>query len=190
MVKRRRKFRQPRRNSRTQSAPRRSRRRALKDRVMTASIWALGLINLLLIASVASEFFKAPNEKSASINSPSDSKRGAGSAKMTVEVLNACGVPGLANEITQYLRDHDFDVVTVGNYQGGFDLDQTFVIDRLSLGSENALKVADVLGVNKKQVAPQMDESLQLMVTVLIGKDYKKLKVYDRIRDSKPGADQ
>ncbi len=188
MLKRRRKFRQPRRNSRYQSPARRSRKRGLKDRVMTASIWALGLVNLLLIASVASEFFKAPNEKSASINSPAEPKREPRKTQTTVEVLNACGVQGLANEITQYLRDHDFDVVNVGNYQGGFDLDQTFVIDRLSLSSDNAAKVADVLGVNKKQVAPQMDESLQLMVTVLIGKDYKKLKVYDRIRESKPDA--
>jgi len=99
-------------------------------------------------------------------------------AVITVEVLNACGVQGPTNEFTKYLRDRGFDVVNVGDYKGGFDLDQTFVIDRLSRGSENALKVADVLGVNKKQVAPQMDESLGVMVTVLIGKDHKSLHVY------------
>ncbi len=155
---------------------------------MTASIWALGLINVLLIASLASEFFKAPNEKAASINSAVEPKREtrrpvqASTLPITVEVLNACGVQGLANEITQYLRERGFDVVNVGNYAGGFDLDQTFVIDRVSLGTDNAQKVAEALGVNKKQVAPQMDESLQLMVTVLIGKDYKKLKVYEKLR--------
>ena len=152
---------------------------------MTASIWALGLINLLLIASVASEFFTGSSEELASINHPEAPKPRVQNERITVEVLNACGVQGLANEITQFLRDHEFDVVNVGNYQGGFDLDQTFVIDRISLSSENAEKVADVLGVGKKQVAPQMDESLKLMVTVLIGKDYKKLKVYDNIRDAK-----
>jgi hypothetical protein len=150
---------------------------------MTASIWALGLINLLLIASVASEFFQAPNEDHASMNMPKDPTPAAQSQVVTVEVLNACGVQGLANEFTQYLRDHGFDVVNIGNYQGGFDLDQTFVIDRVSLNSENATKVADILGVNKKQVAPQMDESLKLMVTVLIGKDYKKLRVFENLRE-------
>lgn len=152
---------------------------------MTAAIWALGLINLLLILSLSAEFFKGPIEEHTSINRPKEPVAPVKKSVITVEVLNACGVQGLANEITQYLRDRGFDVVNVGNYQGGFDLDQTFVFDRVSLSYENAQKVAEVLGVGKSQVQPQLDDSLQLMVTVLIGKDYKKLKVYDKLREGK-----
>ncbi len=184
MVRRRRKMRQDNwrnakpKSKRTRKAPK---NRSLKERLLTAGIWAASLINLVLIGSIVSEHFIFPNESLLSSNSrtePNPPK----AALITVEVLNGCGVQGLAKEITQFLRENKFDVVKVGNYQGGFDLDRTFVFDRISLNGYNAIKVGEVLGVNEKQVQPQLDDSLQLMVTVLIGKDYKDLKVYKSIQ--------
>ncbi len=110
----------------------------------------LSLIGLIVVISNLSDWSTQKKHSALAENKPND--------QITVEVLNACGVQAIGTEIGQYLRDHGFDVVDIGNYQGGFDLDQTFVIDRVSLNSKNAAKVADVLGVNKKQVAPQMDE--------------------------------
>ncbi|MFQ5752192.1 MAG: LytR C-terminal domain-containing protein [bacterium] len=178
MVKRRRKLRQDRwrgAKPKPKRVHRTPRNKSLKERLLTAGIWALSLINLVLIASIVSDFFISPTETQVTPIPKNE--------VITVEVLNACGVQGLANEITQYLREKNFDVVNVGNYQGGFDLDRTFVFDRVSLNGYNAKLVGEALGVNEQQVQPQLDDSLQLMVSVLIGKDYKSLKVYDSIRE-------
>ncbi len=164
--------------------------RTFKERFLTLAIWVLGLMNLVLVASLVSDFFGSPNEQPASINLPA-AEAPAGdrtpatrqtTQPITVEVLNACGAQGLAHNVTEFLRSRNFDVVNVGNYEGGFDLDQSYVLDRVSVSNENALAVAKVLGVDLKRVKPQLDRSRQLMVTVLLGKDYKKLKAYPEIR--------
>ncbi|MFQ5707016.1 MAG: LytR C-terminal domain-containing protein [bacterium] len=152
--------------------------KSLRERILTAGIWAMGLINLVLIVSLLSEFFVSPHETTISINSTPESTHD----KITVEVLNACGIQGLANEIGQYLRNSKFDVVDIDNYQGGFNLDRTLVLDRASLSRVNAKKVGKQLGVADSQIVEQIDNSSQLKVTVIIGKDYKKLKVYKAIR--------
>ncbi|RMF56835.1 MAG: LytR family transcriptional regulator [Calditrichaeota bacterium] len=179
MVKRRR----TRRSQNWRKAPpkrsyKRSSPTSLKERFLTTVIWVLSLVNVVLIVSLVSNFFASPSETSLSGNSLEDQVREIKNSEVTVEVLNACGVQGLANEITQYLRQHDFDVVNVGNYPGGFDVERTFVFDRVSLQNLYAKRVGDVLGVKDSQVAPQLDASLQLMVTVIVGKDYKSLKLY------------
>ncbi len=38
---------------------------------------------------------------------------------LKVEVLNGCGKPGLAKEVTDFLRRKGFDVVNFGNYLTG-----------------------------------------------------------------------
>lgn len=98
---------------------------------------------------------------------------------ITVEVVNACGVQGIGHDFTEYLRSKNLDVVNVENYKGGFDLEQTLVLDRVALNSANAQKVARAIGVDKRNVVTQLDDSLYAMVTLLVGKDYKSLKVYN-----------
>jgi len=91
-----------------------------------------------------------------------------------VEVLNGCGVAGVADRFTDYLREHKFDVVNVGNYVS-FNVDETLVIDRIG-NIANARKVAAQLGVPKTNVIQQLNDNYFLDVSVIIGKDYYKLK--------------
>ena len=199
MVKRRRKLRQRRTSN---SGPRRSsksrKKKSFKERFYTSAIWALGLINLVLITSKVSEFFISPNE---SIMSAVPALEGSGpllagksgptvepvkQKPIQIEVLNACGVQGLAIKFTEFLRDKGFDVVNHDNYvrDGKIDwgLTKTTVLDRVSLNKENAIKVGEVLGVDKRQIQPQLDDSPKLQVTLLLGRDYKKIKSYQEIR--------
>ncbi|MEN8192900.1 MAG: LytR C-terminal domain-containing protein [Bacteroidota bacterium] len=87
-----------------------------------------------------------------------------------VEVMNGCGVNGVADRFTDYLRDHQVDVVKIGNYVQ-FNIEETLVIDRIG-NKANAEKVGDILGVAKGNVITQKNDDYFVDVTVVIGRDY------------------
>lgn len=89
------------------------------------------------------------------------------------EIQNGCGVSGVADRFTDYLRKNEIDVVSAGNYIS-FEIDETMVIDRIG-NFANAEKIADILGVGKKNVIQQLNDDYFLDVSVIIGKDYFKL---------------
>ncbi|MCB9247315.1 MAG: LytR C-terminal domain-containing protein [Ignavibacteriales bacterium] len=62
-----------------------------------------------------------------------------------LDVLNGCGVAGVADRYTDFYEQKNFDVVEIGNYIS-FDVDETFVIDRIG-NKANAFKVAEALGI-------------------------------------------
>ena len=90
-----------------------------------------------------------------------------------VEVLNGCGVVDIADEFTDRLRRKKFDVVNTANYRS-FEIDKSIIIDRAGrLG--NAKYLADVIGLDRKRVIQQTNKNYFLDVTLIVGKDYKKL---------------
>ncbi|MBN2570685.1 MAG: LytR C-terminal domain-containing protein [Ignavibacteriales bacterium] len=93
-----------------------------------------------------------------------------------VEVLNGCGVSGLADRFTDYLRNNNFDVVNYGNYKV-FDVKESMVIDRTG-NIANAHYTAKVLGIDKSNVITQINIDYFTDVTLIIGKDYNKLKPF------------
>lgn len=92
-----------------------------------------------------------------------------------LEVLNGCGVPGLANDVTSTLRKNGFDVVEIGNFKN-FDMQNTVVIAR-TFDIENARRVAQALGVTSKHVFIEASEDFYLDATVVIGSDYQSLNL-------------
>lgn len=96
------------------------------------------------------------------------------SAIIQVEVLNGCGVEGVAAKFTSYLRQNNFDVVQVGNYTSN-NIDETMIIDRIG-NRANTEKLAEVLGVDKKNIVQQLNKDYFLDATLVIGKDYNKLE--------------
>jgi hypothetical protein len=89
-----------------------------------------------------------------------------------VEVLNGCGVSGVGDKFTDIIRSKGIDVVKTGNYKS-FDIDQTFMIDRVGK-IETAYKVADSLGIDKKNIINEINKQYFLDLTIVIGKDYNK----------------
>jgi len=94
-----------------------------------------------------------------------------------LEVLNGCGITGVAEKLTNYLRQNDFDVVQVGNYRS-YDIDNTLVVDRTG-NKNNALKVAEALGIDSKNVIQQINNDYFLDVSLIIGKDFNRLKPFN-----------
>jgi len=98
--------------------------------------------------------------------------------KTQVEVLNGCGVSGIAKNTTDYLRKSEVDVVYMGNYSR-YDVANSQVIDR-SGNRENALKIASFLGIDEKYVQTEKDKNKQLDASIILGKDYKNLKPFKK----------
>ncbi len=92
-----------------------------------------------------------------------------------IEVLNGCGVSGLANQFTAVLRKNGFDVVETGNFEN-FDLEETVVIAR-TFDKENAQRVAEALGIEQQNIIIEASEDFYLDATVVIGSDYQSLKL-------------
>lgn len=90
-----------------------------------------------------------------------------------MEVLNGCGVPGVANRYTSVLRENGFDVVETGNFET-FDLQETIVISRSGV-MDNAYRVANALGIEKQNVIEQSSPDYYLDVTLVLGHDFEKL---------------
>jgi hypothetical protein len=89
-----------------------------------------------------------------------------------VEVLNGCGVSGIADLFTDYLRENDVDVVKTGNYIQ-FDIDETIVIDRIG-NKANSNYVAELLNVRQANSITQINNDYFVDVTLIIGRDYFK----------------
>jgi hypothetical protein len=85
-----------------------------------------------------------------------------------IQVLNGSGVPELAQQAAQVLRDHGLDVVSIGNADSQ-RYRQTLVLLRRGHAGV-ARQVAGALGHG--EVLEQLDPSLLVDVTVVLGRDY------------------
>lgn len=135
--------------------------------ILNTIIAILGILIIFLTYSVIIHI----NDISAGKNE--SGKKNTVSPVIQVEVLNGCGVSGVAEKFTDLLRKKKFDVVQVGNYIS-YDMDNTLVIDRVG-NMVNAEKVAVALGIDNKNVIMQKNDNYFLDVSLVIGKDYKKL---------------
>ena len=93
-----------------------------------------------------------------------------------LDVQNGTNENGVASRITEYLRKNGMDVVEMGNYRSN-DIERTLILDRSGEKSK-AKRVAMILGVNERNILQQMNNSLYLDVTVVIGKDFKELNPF------------
>jgi hypothetical protein len=90
-----------------------------------------------------------------------------------LEVLNGCGISGMATRYTDKIRDFGFDVVETGNFDH-FNVERSFILSR-SGSIENAHRVAQVIGVDKERVIIEESSDFYLDVTLVIGADYENL---------------
>lgn len=94
-----------------------------------------------------------------------------------LEILNGCGIDGLARTARNYLRKKGFDIRDSRDADR-WDYERTLVIDRVGK-LENAHKVADALGVDEDAVLQQLNPDLvDIDVTVVLGKDYRRLWLF------------
>jgi hypothetical protein len=137
-------------------------KKGFKDRGLELGILFLALILILFFYSIVYQRWLSPTpEKPLLVERK----------VVRVEVLNGCGIAGLAKTVTEFLRLQGFDVVNVGNAEN-FEFPETIVVDRVG-DVASAWRVARALGVDN--VIQQKDEDLILEVTLILGRDYQDL---------------
>ena len=139
-----------------------------------------------LLTVIAAYAFFNREERPSTTSSPTFTA----SRDVKVEVLNGCGVDGMARTVGNRLRATGFDVMTVDNADR-FDYPESIVIDRLG-NPEDADRVAEALGISNRiqQIVP--DPFRIESVTVIIGRDYSRIgldqQVSKRILASRASA--
>jgi len=98
---------------------------------------------------------------------------------IVIEVLNGCGVPGLAQKFTNYLRADGFDVIYTGNADR-MDYPATILIERVDSQDKSA-EVNRTLQLPPRAVIQKLDLSLQVDLTLILGRDYSQLPVYQKV---------
>jgi len=136
-------------------------RRTLKRAAVAIGVVAAAAV---LVGAVVLRTRSHPGTPSVESAPTDPAARAPEGVRVRVEVLNASVVHGLARRATLLLRDHDFDVVTIGSSAERFDSVQ--VLDR-SGHPEWAARVAKALGVTHVEERP--DTSRYVDVTVLLG---------------------
>ncbi len=137
--------------------------------LLNVSIFLLGALIIYMVYSLYVKFTFNPVQESVASKQEAEDI-------IQVDVLNGCGVGGVADRYTDFLRGKKFDVAKVGNYISQ-DMDQTIVIDRIG-NMANALKVAAALGIKSDNVTQQLNKDYFIDVSVIIGKDYFSLQPF------------
>lgn len=137
---------------------------------LNAIIGFLSVLLFILVIALVTRFFY-PRIQNQRATAPSRLI----SNVIQIEVLNGCGVPGLADRFTTKLREYGFDVVETGNFEN-FDMRKTIVIAR-NKDRQNALRIARALGIEEENVLIEESPDFYLDATLVIGANYENLNL-------------
>ena len=138
--------------------------------LLNAAIGFLSVLFVILLLALASRFLYPRIVAERTSEDPALISR-----VIQLEVLNGCGVSGIANRFTDTLRSFGFDVVETGNFDH-FNVQNTKVISR-SGNMEDARRIADILGIDPEHVIREESPDFFLDVTLIIGEDFESLNL-------------
>ena len=130
------------------------------------------LIGMLLLVVIY--FVYAVVSRSTASQQPVETKVVKQEKIIQLDVLNGCGIKGVAAKVTNYLRTGGFDVVEMKNYKTSH-IPKTLIVDRVG-NIEAARRVAASLGVSDRNVIQQINPDYFVDVSLIIGDDYQNLR--------------
>ncbi len=146
----------------------------LRRSLFSFALWGLGIINVLLIASSVRNHFATGNEHTISSDTAVIAEP---NTALKIEVLNGCGVDGLARKFADFLKGQGFDPVNITNFERS-DIPRTMIIDRTSNALVNGHKVAHALGLSDDDYVSYLASPERMVsVSVIIGQDYKSIQL-------------
>lgn len=149
-----------------------------KDIILKIFIGVVAIINIILVISTFRQCSQTPEEE---IVISEEKIIPPPLRPIQIEVLNGCGVSGIAAKFTDFLRSLDFDVVKTDNYES-FNVLKTVVVDRRG-NRNNMLKIAEALGLSDERILEEVNEAYLVDAVVILGKDFRQLKSWQGIED-------
>ena len=134
-----------------------------------------GTLILLSVALFITVYVLA-NRKNHTNGEVSEFTPAVNSQSLKVEVLDGAGNMRAAQQMTNILRAQGYDVVEMKKYIGDGE-ERTIIFDR-SGNLDVARKLAASVGVSQDKVFQKIDRTLYLDITVVLGKDYPRLKPF------------
>jgi hypothetical protein len=109
------------------------------------------------------------------ISPGTDAQAPVNQSKPRVQVLNGCGVDGVAKNFVNFLNRENFLVTNVDNADN-FNYANSIVYLNGDY-AEEAMEIAGLLGIPTERILPANGKWKAYHITVIIGKDYRSLKV-------------
>jgi calcineurin-like phosphoesterase len=148
---------------------------------LNLAIFSISVVIVGFIFSMGKRF-NSPGEKVtlSQVNVIPPDERPA-TASTVIEVLNGSGVAGLGQKFTNFLRQNGYDVIATGNADRS-DYESTHLIARTE-GNGKIQNVNMALMLEADKLYQAIDSTLQVDLTLIIGRDYQHLPVYAKILD-------
>tara|TARA_Y100001968_G_scaffold122919_1_gene111856 strand:+ start:5453 stop:6001 length:549 start_codon:yes stop_codon:yes gene_type:complete len=104
--------------------------------------------------------------------------------RIKIEILNGCGVVGLADTYSNLFRESGFDVIVSKNAQN-FNYSKSQIILRYGK-MDYAIETAKIMGTPISEIIEDYNQSLDCDVTIIIGKDYNELISFNNAIEVSP----
>ena len=104
--------------------------------------------------------------------------------RIKVELLNGCGISGLADKYSNFFRENGFDVVLSKNAPH-FNYEKSQVILRQG-DKEIAIETASFLDINPGEIIEKINDQLNCDVTIILGKDFNQLSSFKKALELSP----
>ncbi|MBU1651732.1 LytR C-terminal domain-containing protein [bacterium] len=99
-------------------------------------------------------------------------------ADVKLQILNGCGVSGIAARVRGIMRDRGFDVMSYGNAEKNEPKTLLLVRSEGERGLQAAHITAASIGVAEAQIRREMDSSIvDIDVTIIVGGDHRSLNL-------------
>ena len=142
----------------------------IKKNVNLVVIWVLVVVNAVLISSFVHKIITPGQAPQVATDFPI-------ADPIKVQVLNGCGVSGIANEFAELLQRKQYDVVDISNATN-WDYEKTVIINRERQDRKNIEKFRELVGVPKELVYLIKNDEVESDITLILGMDYESLKAY------------
>lgn len=149
---------------------------ALRGKIMKGTLIVLSVAFFLAIYVLANRRSNTGSEEGGYI--PVVNNRA-----LEVEVLDGAGSMRAAQHLTNVLRTQGYDVVEMKRNNNEVE-ERTIILDR-SGNLDAARKLATMLGVSQDKIFQKIDRTRYLDITVVIGKDYSRLKAFQSSTERK-----
>ena len=100
--------------------------------------------------------------------------------KVQVSVLNGCGVKGIADLYTNFLRNMGYDVIDYGNAKH-FEYSKTKLLVHNKNHKDFIYEVVELLEINPEHMEYNYDKNIFYDLTLIIGSDYTNLDSFSEV---------